>query len=305
MLVKDYKPYKINKRPQDDFSDSEDEKIPDTDKLRMETDYSANNEYAELQQEMNWFYDGFQTNVIHQLKIYHEKNAHSKYDIANMKIIDIACGDGNYSRLLADLFNYKKIYAVDISNAQIVKALNQTDPKEYPNISYESCDASKLHHNAEHEWMKQQFDIAILPWFLSYAADKNILNRYIQSVNYVLKPKGFIVGCTESIKNINDLSVGIYMKNPRFHMEVPEDNPCQEGIWIHLVGSKKFKFVEYLYTEYTYSKLFSENGFRSCHFLESNEWKTGQHSSKYEQQLFSKAIDYKGCWVKMFIAQKS
>eukprot|EP01084_Bolivina_argentea_P256182 431212_1 len=122
------------------------------------TQYSSDvtSQYAQLKNDMHYFYDGIKSTVLSQLDAHNEKSGK-----ANMKVIDIACGDGNYSRTIADKCNYiDQIIAVDISEAQIESAIEATDKNKYPNISYECLDAGKF-HIMNNTIYKDQFDIGL------------------------------------------------------------------------------------------------------------------------------------------------
>ena len=120
--------------------------------------------YAKLKKDMHYFYDGFQSTVLSQLDAYNETQS----DISNTRVIDIACGDGNYTRLLSDKYDYQQIVGVDISPSQIDLAQQMTDIDKYSNVSYQCLDGSTFHIEDDATY-KEQFDIALAIWFYNYA----------------------------------------------------------------------------------------------------------------------------------------
>ena len=256
--------------------------------------------YAKLKKDMHYVYDGLQTNILSQLKKYHKNLNLSS---SEMNVIDIACGDGNYSRCLADNFEYNEILGVDISESQIELARNVTDTTKYPNIRYQCLDANSLISDPS---MNNKFDIALAVWFYNYASDKQSLFNYIKSTYNVMKSNSILIGITHSIHDINKKSIGIYADDPEFKMSNPIDSVKMEGLWTEVLGSGRglFEFQFYVYETATYQSLFNKAGFSQFRFLDGNEYVTGNNSTEEEQQLFQRYICYEGCSTQTFIARK-
>ena len=273
--------------------------IPSNEQL---TDYSKDGVdlYEQLQKEMNYIYDGFKTNVLHQLSMYLKDK-----DTSKMCFVDVACGNGNYSRWLSKHYKFKRILAVDLSQSEIDKAIKETDFKKYPNIKYQAVDASTFHTDGDFADLKCQFDCAILPWFFGYATSKAVLDTYMKSVHFVLKPNVFMVGCTITIDDVKNLRVGMTQNDPSFLDEVDSSMKCEEGLWIHISGTAKFRFIEYLYTHATYQQLFEKNGFKSCAFLMPNQWIDGWNSSDKELEMMAKFVNSTENFSQIFMAQKA
>ena len=180
----------------------------------------------------------------------------------------------------------------------------ETDPKQYPNIKYIAVDASTFHKDKQFEKLSRRFDCAISPWFWGYAEDKAALDDFIKSVDFVLKPGAFLIGCTESIDDVKKLRVGTHLDDPSLMIEIDTKMKCQEGLWIHILGSAKFRFIEYLYTHETYQRAFEKNGFDGCSFLKPEQWIDGWKSTEKEKKMMAKLFNAKANFIQMFTTRK-
>eukprot|EP00483_Globobulimina_turgida_P005609 UN05619 len=133
-----------------------------------------------------------------------------------------------------------------------------------------------------------------------------MLLQFIKSSYSILKPNGIIIGATCAINDVKDLDIGAFQNNPKFCVATPLDNQRKEGLWTHFVGSgpDPFEFNVYLYDYKTYQTLFTKCGFRKFRFLEPNEYKTGDNSTKDEKELFTQFVNHKGLFCRVFVAQK-
>ena len=59
--------------------------------------------YASSLESMHWLHDNLQSAVLAQLDAV---NRRSKIPPSEMKVVDIACGEGKYARALVDIFGY-------------------------------------------------------------------------------------------------------------------------------------------------------------------------------------------------------
>ena len=125
--------------------------------------------------------DSFQAKVIlpNLLRILKIKPQKSEQGESLLKIIDIACGQGYFSRALASAG--AKVTGADISSELIAKA-KERSPKE---ISFHVASADKLNFA-----QNNSFDAALI--ILSLQNMENISGALSESVR-VLKPKGKLV----------------------------------------------------------------------------------------------------------------
>ena len=87
-------------------------------------------------------------------------------DLAAKSVVDLACGEGFYTRLLR-LQGATKVVGVDLSKAMI--ELARAEERKYPlGIEYQVQDARDLRLNEE-------FDLAIAAYLLNYARSREEL----------------------------------------------------------------------------------------------------------------------------------
>eukprot|EP01084_Bolivina_argentea_P006253 11860_1 len=272
------------------------------------TEYSKDvtTKYEKIKKNMNFLYDGLKSTVLSELSLYHKRN---DTDISKMNVVDIACGDGNYCRLVSNKFNYNKVVGIDISESQIASAKQKTDTNIYPNIQYECVDASLFDTENENKYF-ESFDIGLAIWFYNYANTKNKLENYIRSTYNIMKPDSFLIGATRSVENINKCKTGYFQNNPKLGMFVSfKDNLIREGPITSIYGYQPhtMQINTNLYEHSTYKSLFKKVGFKSMEFLIAEKYKYGINSTKYEQRMFKMLFDRKyiqqNYW-QIFIAHK-
>lgn len=171
-------------------------------------------------------------------------------DIRGKTILDLACGDGYSSRLLAKKGAH--VTGVDISFAQIerAKALEAGDPQ---GISYHLGDVAALD-------IGQRFDI-ITPTFLyHYAESKEVMAKWIERTAHHLAPGGMMVALLCSLQPIIPRLTNA---NHATKWEGPEGI---EGSTIRLFlydqeGQEACSFAYYYWAPETYVTLLQQAGF--------------------------------------------
>lgn len=107
--------------------------------------------------------------------------------IKQKDILDLACGDGYYTRQLAEL-KPSKLYGIDISSVMIHKAKEQ-DKINPTGIKYFVGDALSL-------TLTETFDCIIAIYLLDYAKTKNELLQMCKTIFMHLKPNGIFATIT-------------------------------------------------------------------------------------------------------------
>jgi 2-polyprenyl-3-methyl-5-hydroxy-6-metoxy-1,4-benzoquinol methylase len=106
-------------------------------------------------------------------------------DIKGKRILDLACGSGTSSRMLAERGAH--VTGIDISESML--ALAKKEETDHPmNINYILGDASlpKLYAN-------ETFDMVVAAFLLHYASSRKMLDGILQNVSLNLKPGGRFV----------------------------------------------------------------------------------------------------------------
>ena len=110
-------------------------------------------------------------------------------DIAGKKVLDLACGDGYYSRLMSSI-GAKEVLGIDSSIQMIENARQQEYPKRNGSLAY------KLANVIGYDESKEYFDIVTTQYLFPYAKTKEELQQMIVTAYNTLKPGGMFVGVT-------------------------------------------------------------------------------------------------------------
>ena len=105
-------------------------------------------------------------------------------NLKNKRVLDVACGAGNYSRLFCKL-GAREVIGVDSSSEMIKTAVANT-PKCMP-VEYLICDG-------ENYCPREMFDVVFHSYFLNYASGLASLNNMCHSISSNLKDNGFMLG---------------------------------------------------------------------------------------------------------------
>jgi len=118
--------------------------------------------------------------------------------VHGLHLIDVACGDGFYSRQFRDAG--ADVVGVDVSREMIRLATVQ-EARERKGIRYELGDARNLEQVVRRRRLGI-FDIAVAQWLLDYADTRDALRAMCRSLACVVRPGGRFVhlgGCFDSI----------------------------------------------------------------------------------------------------------
>jgi len=110
-------------------------------------------------------------------------------DLAGKSAVDVACGDGYYTRRLRAL-GAAKVRGVDLSERMVELARAQ-EAAHALGIEYEVGDARDLRLEADH-------DLAVAAYLLNYARDRAELGAMCRSLARCLKPGGRFVTVNQS-----------------------------------------------------------------------------------------------------------
>lgn len=116
------------------------------------------------------------------------QNLKNKINNNNFYSLDLACGDGRYTRLLRNFTN-GIIYGIDISPLMINVA-NNIEKKNTKNIKYFTADCFK---NQKNIFNGNNFDLITAFWLLSYCKNNKILEDTLLNISSYLKTGGYFV----------------------------------------------------------------------------------------------------------------
>lgn len=120
----------------------------------------------------------------------HIKLLLAKLDLhAGMVALDVACGTGDITCQMAELYPDAKIVGIDVSEAQLELAQEKAVDKKLKNVTFLLMSAYDISALA----MNYQFDRIFMRWVLGHLAEPR---RVIAACQAVLKPQGIII-CEE------------------------------------------------------------------------------------------------------------
>jgi toxoflavin synthase len=173
-------------------------------------------------------------------------------DLADKSVVDLACGEGFYTRLLR-LQGAGKVVGVDLSEAMI--ELARAEERQHPlGIEYLVQDGRDLRLN-------QEFDLAIAAYLLNYARSRDELTSMTRGIARCLKPGGrFVTANTNSDANFLKLpSFRKYGFELRIGSELIEGAPIT---WVFHLDNGSIEVENYYLDAATHEEAFRAAGFR-------------------------------------------
>lgn len=110
-------------------------------------------------------------------------------DVSHKRVLDLACGNGYFTRLLSHL-HPKKLVGVDISS-QMVNLASQEEKGNPSDIEYRVGDARKLD-------LPEKFDIITAVYLLNYASTRDELVQMAKNIYDHLDENGVLAAITAS-----------------------------------------------------------------------------------------------------------
>jgi SAM-dependent methyltransferase len=169
--------------------------------------------------------------------------------VRGLRVLDLACGEGHYTRQLAAL-GAGTVLGVDISPAMI--ALAEAQPRAAA-VGYRVGDAAALPDLGP-------FDLVCAAYLLHYARDVEELQRMCSSIARQLRPGGRLVALNENPAQPEDRYRG-YL---RYGFSKSVTQPRREGVPISyamLSGRELFRFEVYHFERETYEHALAQAGF--------------------------------------------
>ena len=173
-------------------------------------------------------------------------------DLAGMAVLDLACGEGFYTRLIRQR-GAARVMGLDLSQGMIDLARAQ-EARHQLGIEYVVADARDLSE-------KDQFDLAVAAYLLNYARTPEELQAMCNGIARSLRPGGrFVaVNCNPAM----NLSTAPSYRKYGFETNVVGD--FKEGTpitWKFHLSNGPFEIENYHLNVETHQKAFKEAGFR-------------------------------------------
>jgi len=190
-------------------------------------------------------------------------------DIRKKSVIDLACGEGFFTRILARM-RPSEIIGVDISK-KIIDLAQARENKDRLGIKYINKDVFELGP----EYYDKKFDVVTAVYLLNYAKTKRGLVKMCNTVNQLLKKNGTFVAIT--LNPAVRPTKGI--KYERKIVNVNGANAFKNGNGVkfemYKKGKKSFEFICYYWSKKVYENCLREAGFKEIRWTEPTVSKEG------------------------------
>lgn len=188
-------------------------------------------------------------------------------DIRGRDILDLACGEGHYSRLMKRA-GAASVTGVDLSS-EMVRLAEETERSEPLGCRYLCSDAADFEGS-------EVADTVVAMYLLNYAESAERLRRFVSVCFAACRPGARFVGVNDNIENPPRGEVS-YEKYG-FRKTCRPDPEEGEPIVYRFTGpdGKPFEFRNFYLKPETYADAFREAGFRDFRwsgFLAPDEWK--------------------------------
>lgn len=195
-------------------------------------------------------------------------------DISGAKALDLACGEGFYTRKLK-LAGAGEVLGVDVS-AEMIRLAEAEERARPAGCRYLNRDAAAL-------VLDEPVDLVVAMYLLNYARDANELLRFVEAGHGALKPGGRFVGFNDNVLNAPGGTVSYarygfekeYTATPSETTtadESPTEGSPSEGdpIVYRFTNDDgtRFEFNNYYLSPGTYHRAFEEAGFAGFHWID-------------------------------------
>jgi ubiquinone/menaquinone biosynthesis C-methylase UbiE len=171
--------------------------------------------------------------------------------LAEKSILDLACGEGFYTRKFKDQ-GAAKVVGVDISQ-KMIELAREEETRKFQNIEYILGDVLELGEIGS-------FDLVVASYLLNYARSSEELLKMCKSIFANLKPGGRFV----TINSNPSQAPVSYLKTEKYGFIKSIDSPLIEGTPIKytFINNHKFTFDNYYLSIPTHEWAFQSVGFK-------------------------------------------
>ncbi len=173
-------------------------------------------------------------------------------DIKGLSVLDLACGEGHYTRKLKEQ-GAREVLGVDISS-ELIKLAQATEAAKPLGCKYLTENVARLPE-------LDQFDMAVAMYLLNYAKTKEELVAFCKAIYNQLKPGAQFIGFNDNVAN-DPAKYDSYRKYG-FKKECSpyrkEGDPIQYTFYNE--DGSICQFDHYFLSPQTYEEAFQEAGF--------------------------------------------
>lgn len=203
-------------------------------------------------------------------------------DVAEKAILDLACGEGLYTRKLKQK-GAAQVVGVDISEKMLELAREQETqhPEGVEYILGDACNLGKI----------GSFDLVVASYLLNHASTKEQLLQMCQSIWENLKPGGRFV----SMNNNDEQAPDSYGKITKYGYTKSISQPLTEGTaitvtFINPTDGQQFSIEDYYLSKKTYEWALRRVGFQEIRW--HNPIVSTEGVQEFGQEYWQYFIDY-------------
>lgn len=177
-------------------------------------------------------------------------------DPAGKRVLDLACGEGFYTRRLRQL-GAASIVGVDLSEGMIELAQKQ-EAKQRLGIDYRVGDARRL-------TLRDQFDLVVSAYLLNYAPDRRELQAMCSGIARCLKPGGRFL----TVNSSPALDFSTAPSYRKYGFETHVNGEWREGTpitWTFHLEDGPFSIENYFLDVACHEEAFRSAGFQEIHW---------------------------------------
>ena len=180
-------------------------------------------------------------------------------DVRGATVLDLACGDGFYTRLLKEA-GARDVTGVDVSAAMV--GLAEERERQHPlGCRYVHADVAEFEPG-------EPVDLVVAAYLLNYARTPEQLLRFCRVCHEALKPGGRFVGLNNNVHNVAVASGSLR----KYGLERTWDRPLAEGDAIRYTmfnaDEEPFGFDNFYLTPETHTAAFERAGFRGFRWVD-------------------------------------
>ncbi len=185
-------------------------------------------------------------------------------DITGIKVLDLACGEGFYTRKLKRA-GAGEVLGVDVS-AEMIRLAKAEERARPAGCRYLYRDAAAL-------VLDEPVDLVVAMYLLNYARDGNELLRFVRAAHGALKPGGRFVGSNDNVLYApgGTVSYARYGFEKEYTGTPSEGTPSDGDPIVYRFTNDdgtRFEFNNYYLSPGTYRRAFEEAGFVGFHWIE-------------------------------------
>ena len=180
-------------------------------------------------------------------------------DISGVKALDLACGEGFYTRKLKRA-GAGEVLGVDVS-AEMIRLAEAEERARPAGCRY-------LHRDAAALVLDEPVDLVVAMYLLNYARDADELHRFVRAAHGALKPGGRFVGFNDNVLNAPGGTVSYARYGfEKEYTETPSDGDPIVYRFTNDDGTR-FEFNNYFLSPGNYHLAFEEAGFAGFHWID-------------------------------------